>query len=108
MRGGLALAVCQALDIHIHQGAISIKVKILFLWVVAQRIERAAKRFVITQRTALVAKMVAFDLYANTTESLFFSLGKSDFQRGVARLNVAATLAFGAVVKQHASTPGGP
>jgi hypothetical protein len=35
-------------------------------------------------------------------------LGKSDFQRGVARLNVAATLAFGAVVKQHASTPGGP
>jgi hypothetical protein len=52
--------------------------------------------------------MVAFDLYANAAESFFFSLGEGNFQWGVARLNVAATLAFGAVVKQHASTPGGP
>jgi hypothetical protein len=32
-------------------------------------------------------------------------LGQSDFEWGIARLNVTATLAFGAVVKQHASTP---
>ena len=79
----------------------------LFLRVVAQRIERATKRFVVTQRATLVAKMVAFDLYANAAEAFLFVLGKGDFQRGVTCINVAATLAFGAVVKQHASTPKG-
>jgi len=105
MGRGLALAVCQALEIHIHQGAISIKVEILFLWVVAQRIERATKRFVVAKRATIAAEVVALYLYTNTAKLFFFLLGKSDFEGGIARLNVTATLAFGAVVKQHASTP---
>jgi len=44
-------------------------------------------------------------LYTNTAKLFFFLLGESDFEGGIAQLNVAATLAFGAVVKQHASTP---
>jgi len=44
-------------------------------------------------------------LYTNTAKLFFFLLSQSDFEGGIARLNVAATLAFGAVVKQHASTP---
>ena len=49
--------------------------------------------------------MVALGLDANAAQPLFFFSGEGNFEGGVTRLNVTATLAFGAVVKQHASTP---
>ena len=48
--------------------------------------------------------MVALGLDANAAQPLFFFSGEGNFEGGITRLNVAATLAFGAVVKQHAST----
>ena len=49
--------------------------------------------------------MVALGLDANAAKPLLFFSGEGNFEGGVTRLNVTATLAFGAVVKQHASTP---
>ena len=50
--------------------------------------------------------MVALRLNADTAKLFLFLLGKGNFEGGITRLNVTATLALGAVVKQHASTPG--
>jgi hypothetical protein len=93
------------LDINIHQGAVSIKVEILFLGVVAQRVKRATKRLGFAKRATLGAKVVALGLDANAAKPFFFFSGEGYFKGGITRLNVTATLAFGAVVKQHASTP---
>ena len=49
--------------------------------------------------------MIALCLDTNAAQFFFFFLGEGNFKGGITRLNVAATLALGAVVKQHASTP---
>ena len=49
--------------------------------------------------------MVALRLNADAAKLFLFFSGEGDFEGGITRLNVTATLTFGAVVKQHASTP---
>ena len=49
--------------------------------------------------------MVALRLNADAAKLFLFLLSKGNFEGGITRLNVTATLTFGAVVKQHASTP---
>jgi hypothetical protein len=49
--------------------------------------------------------VVALGLDANAAKPLFFFSCQGNFEGGITRLNVTATLAFGTVVKQHASTP---
>ena len=50
--------------------------------------------------------MVALRLNADAAKLFLFLLSQGNFEGGITRLNVTATLALGAVVKQHASTPG--
>ena len=73
--------------------------------VVTEGVERAAKGFVRTHGAALGAQMVAAGFDAHGTQFFLFFGGEGDFKRWVARFNVAAFLAFGTVVKQHAPTP---
>jgi hypothetical protein len=47
----------------------------------------------------------ALGLNANAAKPLFFFSGEGNFEGGITWLNVTATLAFGTVVKKHASTP---
>jgi hypothetical protein len=49
--------------------------------------------------------MIALGLDANTAKPLLFFSSQGNFEGGITGLNVTATLAFGTVVKQHASTP---
>ena len=49
--------------------------------------------------------MIALGLDANAAKPLLFFSGQGNFEGGITWLNVTATLAFGTVVKQHASTP---
>jgi hypothetical protein len=77
----------------------------LLIRVVAKRIKSAAKRFFLAQRAALWPEVLALDLDTNAAKPFFFFYGEGNFEGGITRLNVTTTLAFGAVVKQHASTP---
>jgi hypothetical protein len=49
--------------------------------------------------------VIALRLDANAAKPFLFFSGEGNFEGGITRLNVTATLAFGTVVKQHASTP---
>jgi hypothetical protein len=49
--------------------------------------------------------MVTTGFYANRTEFFSFLGGQRDFERRIASLHIAASLALRTVVKQHALAP---
>jgi hypothetical protein len=100
-----AIDISQSCDVFIHQRTVSVKIKFLLDGVVAQGIKSAPKRFVFTKGATLRAKVIALRLDTNAAKPLLFFSGEGNFEGGITRINVTATLAFGTVVKQHASTP---
>ncbi|NBS77683.1 MAG: hypothetical protein EB066_07095 [Betaproteobacteria bacterium] len=77
----------------------------MFIGVVAQGIKSASKRFIFAKGATLRPKVITLGLDADAAEPFLFFSGQGNFEGGITGLNVTATLAFGAVVKQHASTP---
>jgi len=102
---GIAVFVSQLAQVSVHQRTVSVKIKTLVFRVVAQRVEFASEGLVIahgaTRRTQVSALL--FNAYA--AKLFLFGLGERDFKGWVTCLDMATTLAFGTVVKQHASTP---
>ena len=88
-----------------HQRTVCIEIKTFVIGVVTERVERTAERLFFPHVATLRSQVIAARLYANRAEFFLFRPGEGDLKWGVARLDVATSLAFGAVIKQHANTP---
>lgn len=105
MQTGVAACILQTVDVRVHQRTVGIKIKTFVFWVVAQWVEFASKGFVLAHRATLWTQVCALLFYAYAAQALLLHSGQGDFKRWVPFLDVAASLALGTVVKQHAWAP---
>lgn len=106
MLAGITALIFQAEQIRVHQGTVGIKIKAFVVGVVTQRIEFAAKGFVLAHGATLRTQVRALLFYTYAAYALLLVVRQSDFEGWVACLDIATSLAFGTVVKQHAFAPG--
>ena len=97
--------VWQTEQIVIHQRTVGVKVKTFVVWVVAQWVQSAAKRFAFTHIATDRTQMFALGFYTNRTDFFLFGSGQGNFKRRITSLHIAAPLTFRTVVKQHAQAP---
>lgn len=97
----LAAHLLELANVGGHQRAFGVVEKLAMGGVERKGVEAASERFVLAHGAALVAKVFAISLNANTAQLLFLNTGQADFEGGMSVVNGAASLALGAVFKQH-------
>ena len=102
---GFAGFVMQLFNIGGHDRTFAIKLESAGVWIEGQGIERAGEGLGFPHRATSGPKMLARGLYANASNSGHLCFGQSYFKRSVPRFNDAASLTFGAMVKQHRTPP---
>ena len=102
---GFALLIMQLFDVGGHNRAFAVKQKPAGVWIEGKGIERAGEGLGFAHGATGGSQMFAGGLYADASNFGHLCFRQSYFKRWVSRFNDAASLTFGAMVKQHRTSP---
>ena len=102
---GFALLIMQLFDVGGHNRAFAVKQKPTGLRIEGEGIEGAGEGLGLAHCATRGSQMFAGGLYADASNFRHLCFRQSYFKRWVSRFNDAASLTFGAMVKQHRTPP---